>query len=187
MCPQGTLHLATGGLQQEMGTPIRKSPFQEKGKENPEDNPLGPLPPPLNEDVQCLINTLGTRLQLSTPQKTHSLVKPCQERQNFLLNNGTIRNNVLKTTIQNWWSGRAVRLLKRAVADMAWYMGPTTSITHILQKLTVILGRVVSFDVLMQNFYKVTQSNHKKVPSFTTRLEGTLNQIRLQCPRMITD
>ena len=29
------------------------------------------------------------------------------------------------------------------------------------------------------------QGNHKKVPSFATRLEGTLNQIRLQCPRKI--
>ena len=29
----------------------------------------------------------------------------------------------------------------------------------------------------MQNFNKVTQGNHKKVPSFATRLEGTLNQI----------
>ena len=39
----------------------------------------------------------------------------------------------------------------------------------------------------MQNFYKVTQGNHEKVPSFTTRLEGTLNQIRLKCPRRIAD
>ena len=39
----------------------------------------------------------------------------------------------------------------------------------------------------MQNFYKVTQSNHKKVPSFATGLEGILNQIRLQCPRRIMD
>ena len=45
----------------------------------------------------------------------------------------------------------------------------------------------MSFDVLMQNFYKVTQSTHEKVPSFATRLEGTLNQIRLQCPRRIMD
>ena len=66
-------------------------------------------------------------------------------------------------------------------------MGPTTSMTHILQKLTIIFGTVASFDVLMQNFYKVTQANHEKVPSFTTRLEGTLNQIRLQYPGRITD
>ena len=68
---------------------------------------------------------------------------------------------------------------------MARYMGPTASMAHILQKLAVIFGTLASFDVLMQNFYKVTQNNHEKIPSFTTRLEGTLNQI--QYPRMIMD
>ena len=33
----------------------------------------------------------------------------------------------------------------------------------------------------------VTQGNHAKVPSFATRLEGTLNQIRLQCPWRMMD
>ena len=70
---------------------------------------------------------------------------------------------------------------------MAQYMDPTTGVANILQKLTIIFGTVTSFDLLMQKFYKVVQSNHKKVPSFATRLEGTLNQIRLQCPRRITD
>ena len=68
-----------------------------------------------------------------------------------------------------------VRSLKGVVADMAWYMGPIASISEILQKLTVIFGTVVSLNVLMQNFYKVTQGNHEKVPPFATRLEGTLN------------
>ena len=80
-----------------------------------------------------------------------------------------------------------VRLLKGAAADMAWYMGPTTSMAHILQKVTIIFGTMASFDVLMQNFYKVTQGNHKKAPSFTTRLERTLNHIKLQCPGRVTD
>ena len=39
--------------------------------------------------------------------------------------------------------------LKGAVADMAWYMGPTASVREILQKLMVIFGMVASFDVLM--------------------------------------
>ena len=39
----------------------------------------------------------------------------------------------------------------------------------------------------MQNFYKFTQGNHEKVPSFAMRLEGTLNQIRLQCPGRMMD
>ena len=74
-----------------------------------------------------------------------------------------------------------VQSLKGAAVDMAWYMGPTTSVTEILQKLLVIFGTVVSFDIFMQNIYKVTQGNHEKVPSFATRLEGTLNQIWLKC------
>ena len=80
-----------------------------------------------------------------------------------------------------------MRSLKGAVADMAQYMGPTAGVSDILDKLIVIFGTVASFDVLMQNFYKITQGNNEKVPSFTTRLEGTLNQIRLRCPGQITN
>ena len=80
-----------------------------------------------------------------------------------------------------------MRSLKGVAADMAWYMGPTASVSDILQKLLVIFGTVASFDVLMQNFYKIMQGNNKKVPSFTMRLEGTLNQIRLKCPGQIAD
>ena len=80
-----------------------------------------------------------------------------------------------------------VRSLKGAAADMARYMGPTASVSDILQKLMVIFRTVASFDVLMQNFYKITQRDYEKVPSFTTRLEGTLNQIWLKCPRWIAD
>ena len=36
-------------------------------------------------------------------------------------------------------------------------------------------------------FYKVTHGNHEKVSSFATRLERTLNQIQLKCPRQIAD
>ena len=38
----------------------------------------------------------------------------------------------------------------------------------------------------MQNFYKISQGN-EKVPSFATRLEGTLNQIRIKCPGRIAN
>ena len=76
---------------------------------------------------------------------------------------------------------------QREVADTARYMGPTASTDYILHKLTVIFCTVASFDVLMQNFCKVTHSNHEKVPSFAVGLEGTLNQIQLQCPGKITD
>ena len=80
-----------------------------------------------------------------------------------------------------------VQSLKGAAADMAQYKGPTASVREILQKFTVIFGMVASFDVLMQNFYKVTQGKKEKVPSFATRLKGTFNQIWLKCPGRIVD
>ena len=49
-----------------------------------------------------------------------------------------------------------MRSLKGAAADMAHYMGPTASVSEILEKLSVIFGMVTSFDILMQNFYKIT-------------------------------
>ena len=76
--------------------------------------------------------------------------------------------------------------LRGAVADMACYMGPTDSVSEILEKLSIIFGMVASFDVLMQNLYKILQGN-VKVPSFATRLEGTLNQIRIKCPSRIAN
>ena len=79
-----------------------------------------------------------------------------------------------------------MRSLKGAAADMAHYMGPTASVSDILEKLSVIFGTVASFDVLMQNFYKILQAN-EKVPSFATRLGGTLNQIQIKCPGRIAD
>ena len=57
-----------------------------------------------------------------------------------------------------------MRSLKGAVTDMACYMGPTASVSKLLEKLLVIFGTVESFDMLMQNFYKVTQGSSKKVP-----------------------
>ena len=47
---------------------------------------------------------------------------------------------------------------------MARYTGPIATVDHILQKVSVIFGMVASFDILMQNLYKVTQSNNEKGP-----------------------
>ena len=80
-----------------------------------------------------------------------------------------------------------MRSLKEAAADMACYIGPTAGVSKNLEKLSDIFGTVASFNVLMQNFYKITQGGNEKVPSFVTRLEGTLNQIRIRCPGRIAD
>ena len=59
-----------------------------------------------------------------------------------------VKDHYLELVVQE----SIVRCLKGAVADMARYMGPITSVSDILQKLTVIFGTVASFDVLMQKF-----------------------------------
>ena len=80
-----------------------------------------------------------------------------------------------------------IQSLKGAMPDMARYMGPTISVDNILHKLSVIFGTMASFNVLMQNIWRVSQRNNEKVPSFPMRLEGTLNQIQLQCLGRMVD
>ena len=55
-----------------------------------------------------------------------------------------------------------MRSLKGAAADMAHYMGPTASVSEMLEKLLVIFGTVMSFNGLMQNFYKIMWGVTKK-------------------------
>ena len=147
-----------------------------------------PRPALATPDVGCQISTLASGLDLSTPRiNTFSgEAMPGKAEVSFEQWNHDvqyIKDHYLESVV--WES--IVRSLKGVTADMAWYMGPTAGVSKTLQKLTVIFGTVALFNVHMQNFYKVTQGNHEKVPSFTTRLEGTLSQIRLKCPGRIAD
>ena len=55
-----------------------------------------------------------------------------------------------------------MRSLDGAATDMAHYMGPTASVSEILEELLVFFGTVESFNMLMQNFYKSMQGGNKK-------------------------
>ena len=65
-----------------------------------------------------------------------------------------------------------IHLLKESTTDIVWYMGPTTSINHILWKLLVIFGTVASFALLMQNVYKMSEGNNNKATVATEPAEG---------------
>ena len=145
--------------------------------------PQVPCPVPSGSDMGQLITTLASGLHLGTPKintfsgdATPGKTEVSFEQWNHKVQ--CIKDHYLELVVQE----SIMRSLKGAAADMALYMSPTASVSDILDKLTVIFGTVASFDVLMPNFYKITQGNNKKVPSFTMRLEGTLNQIRLRCP-----
>ena len=57
-------------------------------------------------------------------------------------------------------------------------MGPDVPLDTILKKFTIVYGNVKSFDLLMQDFYRADQGEEESIPSFATRVEGLLSQIR---------
>ena len=135
-----------------------------------------------------LITTLTLGLHIGTPKLNtfSSNVTPGKTEVSYEQWNHKvqcIKNNYPELVVQE----SIMRYLKGAAADMVQYMGPTACVSNIFKKHLVIFATVASFDVLMQNFYKITQGSNEKVPSFATRLEGTLNQIRLRYPRQIAN
>ena len=154
--------------------------------------PSGPLqqlpcPAPAGPDMGQLITALTSSLQISTPKisifsgdMAPGKTKVSYEQWSHKVQ--CIKDHYLELVVRE----SIMQSLKGAVADMACYMGPTAGVSEILEKLSVIFGTVTSFDVLMQNLYKILQGN-KKVPSFVTKLEGTLNQIRIKCPSRIAN
>ena len=124
--------------------------------------PSGPLqqlssPAPAGPDMGQLITALTLGLCISTPKiSTFS---------------GDVASSKTKVSYKQWshevqcikdhyWElvvrDSIMQSLKGAATDMACYMGPTASVSEILEKLLVIFSTVVSFDVLMQNFYKIS-------------------------------
>ena len=145
-------------------------------------NELPPWPPLIEENVGHLLSTLATILRLGTPR--------------INIFSGDAMSGKTEVSFEHWYHEvqcvmdhypesviweNIVRSSKGA--GMAW---PGTWVLPLVWPIFCKnwhhFDTKVSFDVLMQNFYKVIQGNHEKVPSFTTRLEGTFNQIRLQCP-----
>ena len=61
-------------------------------------------------------------------------------------------------------------------------MRSQVEVEGIIAKLETLHGIVASFDGLVQLFYKVTQDWDEKIPACTTRIEETLNKIRLKSP-----
>ena len=81
-----------------------------------------------------------------------------------------------------------IQSLKGAIADMACYIGSNMGIDHILCKLSVIFVMVASFDILMQNFHKVSWGTMRRFPHLPQSWRsGTLNHIQLLCSGRMTD
>ena len=90
-------------------------------------------------------------------------------------------------TLRKCYSDLALRegiqhSLRGAAADVVRNMGPNVPLDLILKKLTIIYGNVKSFDLLMRDFYRADQGEDETIPSYATRIEGLLSQIRDKFP-----
>ena len=75
--------------------------------------------------------------------------------------------------------------LRGAAADTVCNMGPNILLDMILKKFTIIYGNVKSFNLLMRDFYRADQGDDETIPSFATRIEGLLSQIRDRFPNQL--
>ena len=73
-------------------------------------------------------------------------------------------------------------LLSGAAADVVCNMGPDVPLDLIIKKFTIIYGNVKSFDLKMRDFYRADQGEDESIPSYATRIEGLLSQIRDKFP-----
>ena len=110
--------------------------------------PQSPGPAPAGPDMGQLINALTLGLQIGTqkistfsgdmaPGKTEVSYEQWSHEVQCIKDHYpelVVRESIMQS-------------LKGAVADMACYMGPTASVSEILEKLSVIFGTVASFDM----------------------------------------
>ena len=61
-------------------------------------------------------------------------------------------------------------------------MGPDVPLDLIIKKFTIIYGNVKSFDLMMRDFCRADQGEDESIPSYVTRIEGLLSQIRDRFP-----
>ena len=61
-------------------------------------------------------------------------------------------------------------------------MGPDVLLDMIIKKFSIIYGNVKSFDLMMRDFYRADQGEDESIPSYATRIEGLLSQIRDKFP-----
>ena len=66
--------------------------------------------------------------------------------------------------------------LKGSAVDIARGLGPETTVDKVLELLDGVFGRKTNPDVLMQDFYKITQDAKEKVSNFWYQVESSIRQ-----------
>ena len=66
-----------------------------------------------------------------------------------------------------------------AAANLVTYLGKKATVQQIIGELELGHRTVVSFDILMQNFYKLQHGRNDKLQGFINKLEGALDAVQL--------
>ena len=67
------------------------------------------------------------------------------------------------------------------------YLGYYANVVKMISKLETICGTIASYDVLMQNYYKISVDPKECVQAYATRMDGALHQIWTKCPHILGD
>ena len=140
------------------------------------------------------VSGLGTSIQLSRlmsePQQKHSCLSvasqivgkmpkistfsgdPTQKREvSFEQWVFEVKSVIQSHTEATLWEGMEGSLC-RAAANLVWYLGLQALVLEIINKLELVYGTMAFFDILMQNFYKLSKGKAEKVMLYVTWLEG---------------
>ena len=75
--------------------------------------------------------------------------------------------------------------VRGGAANVVRYVGPEATVQMILSKLKIQFGSVANVDVLLHDFYKITQQRGESVRQFNNKLNDTLNEVRTRFPGVI--
>ena len=74
--------------------------------------------------------------------------------------------------------------LSGVVANLMWYLSTYAPVFQMVDKLELIFGLVASFDILMQNIYRLQQLRTKQMS--VTNMEGALNAVQKDHPHILS-
>ena len=137
-------------------------------------------------DVSLLFQTLVKKEALRTNIPKLSAFSGGMARGNVLFEQWsyelqTLRKSYSDLALREWIQHSH----RGATANAVHNMGPNVPLDIILKKFTIIYGNVMSFDLLMRDFYRADQGEDETISSFATHIEGLLSPIRDRFPNQL--
>ena len=99
------------------------------------------------------------------------------QRITFYLVSGCLRKEVNCKVIQRHIEAEDRVLIIGTTVDLVPYLDTHASPFQMIEKFKLMYGTITSFNILMQNLYRLQLSRKERVPAYITQLEGILNAV----------